>query len=437
LFILDSSTEESPPKVNVSTEDKVITDQADPEHVRSDDKTFEKQLGFPCDSNKIAKDESKISQENKSEQQEEKCSDAGSNHSSENKKVETNTPNTSSTDVKSSTQNDSLVITTSCLDKSNSDNSFATPKVECKDHSYLSSFSVNSSAPQMSLKSIMDEKIPYSMFSSNSESKLEAWATPDNSTIQVENSVLTKDDTSNKLETSVKLDGSVKLTSTPIPTKLKENLSVDNSLFEDKEEDTNGTKEAEKLCISEIPALNGNSSPTHIGIPIRQAISLTYPKKSLLKRTNLFPSESPNSKRAKVHFNEEYNHCQEYKRDVNTPMRPTHTAFIRKRNSPKRPNNPGGVNRELKFNTRAEKWLKKDMTSQHSLQLREFNRLMSHSRELKDKIQRHASSASQSGGKNYFDGLSCKELSDVLVAMHPTCQVVRALAKKLKTAKPE
>ena len=109
----------------------------------------------------------------------------------------------------------------------------------------------------------------------------------------------------------------------------------------------------------------------------------------------------------------------------------------RKRNSPKRPNNPGGVNRELKFNTRAEKWLKKDMTSQHSLQLREFNRLMSHSRELKDKIQRHASSASQSGGKNYFDGLSCKELSDVLVAMHPTCQVVRALAKKLKTAKPE
>ena len=268
LFVLDSSTEDSPPKVDVGTEDQVETDQVDsqPEHVCSDGKIFEKQLGFSCNENTIAKDESEMSFENKSVQQDEKYFDVERNHSSESKKDETNVPNSSSSNVSSLKPNDSFVITTSCLDKSNLENSVTTPKVECTDHSYLSSFSVNSSAPQMSLKSIMDEKIPYSMFSSNSESKLEAWATPNNSTIQVENSILTKDDTSSKLETSVKL------TSTPIPTKLKENLSVDNSLFEDKEEDLNGTKEVEKLCISEIPALNGNSSPTHIGIPIRREL---------------------------------------------------------------------------------------------------------------------------------------------------------------------
>jgi len=425
ILLLDSSNETSPESADKSVKNgsDVKSSEADvqSEEVCSNDASFEKQLQF-IDQVNNTKDDSKLSLEDKSLLLEDKSFDVQSNHVSGNKELDKLSSN-----VNNSKQKNSSVITNNCSFKSNLEHSFITPKVESKDNSYLSSFSVNNSTPSLSLKSIMDEKIPYSMYSSNSESKLEAWATPDNSTIQVENGMLTKDDT--RLETSVK-------TSTPIPAKLKENMSIEKSVFEGKSDDLNGTKEVEKLHISDIPALNGNISPTHIGIPIRQAISLTYPKKGLLKRTNLFPSESPMSKRAKVHFNEEYNHCQEYKRDVNTPMRPTHTAFIRKRNSPKRPN-PTTVNRELKFNTRAEKWLKKDMTSPHSLQLREFNRLMSHSRELKEKIARHASSTSSQSGKNYFDGLTSRELSDVLVAMHPTCQVVRALAKKLKAVKPE
>ena len=261
ILLLDSSNETSPESADKSVKNgsDVKSSEADvqSEEVCSNDASFEKQLQF-IDQVNNTKDDSKLSLEDKSLLLEDKSFDVQSNHVSGNKELDKLSSN-----VKNSKQKNSSVITNNCSFKSNLEHSFITPKVESKDNSYLSSFSVNNSTPSLSLKSIMDEKIPYSMYSSNSESKLEAWATPDNSTIQVENGMLTKDDT--RLETSVK-------TSTPIPAKLKENMSIEKSVFEGKSDDLNGTKEVEKLHISDIPALNGNISPTHIGIPIRRKL---------------------------------------------------------------------------------------------------------------------------------------------------------------------